>query len=168
MAVSFINSLYSEFGSGIATEQSGIMLHSRGACFVVDPDHPNAIGPSKRPMNTIIPALAMRDGRCELAFGVMGASFQPMGHAHLITNLVDYGMDLQSAIDSPRVFYEGEATIVERGIPEAAIEGLIARGHRVTVRERPWGGAQAVAIDWQRGVLIGASDGRKDGCAAGY
>jgi gamma-glutamyltranspeptidase/glutathione hydrolase len=168
MAVSFINSLYSEFGSGIATEQSGIMLHSRGACFVVDPDHPNAIGPSKRPMNTIIPALAMRDGRCELAFGVMGASFQPMGHAHLITNLVDYGMDLQSAIDGPRVFYEGEATIVERGIPEAAIEGLIARGHRVTVRERPWGGAQAVAIDWQRGVLIGASDGRKDGCAAGY
>jgi gamma-glutamyltranspeptidase/glutathione hydrolase len=91
-----------------------------------------------------------------------------MGHAHLITNLVDYGMDLQSAIDGPRVFYEGEATIVERGIPEAAIEGLIARGHRVTVRERPWGGAQAVAIDWQRGVLIGASDGRKDGCAAGY
>lgn len=168
MAVSFINSLYSEFGSGIATEQSGIMLHNRGACFVVDPDHPNAIGPSKRPMNTIIPALAMRDGRCELAFGVMGASFQPMGHAHLISNLVDYGMDLQSAIDAPRVFYEGEATIVERGISAAAIEGLTARGHRVTVRERPWGGAQAVAIDWQRGVLLGASDGRKDGCAAGY
>ncbi len=168
MAVSFINSLYSEFGSGIATEQSGVMLHNRGACFVVDPDHPNAIGPSKRPMSTIIPALATRSGRCELAFGVMGASFQPMGHAHLITNLVDYGMDLQAAIDSPRVFYEGEATIVERGIPAAAIEGLIARGHRVTVRERPWGGAQAVAIDWQRGVLIGASDGRKDGCAVGY
>jgi gamma-glutamyltranspeptidase/glutathione hydrolase len=168
MAVSFINSLYSEFGSGIATENTGIMLHNRGACFAVDPDHPNAIGPSKRPMHTIIPALAMRDGRCELTFGVMGASFQPMGHAHLISNLVDYGMDLQAAIDAPRVFFEGEATVVERGISAAAIDELTTRGHQVTVRERPWGGAQAIAIDWQRGVLIGASDGRKDGCAVGY
>jgi gamma-glutamyltranspeptidase / glutathione hydrolase len=168
MAVSFINSLFSEFGSGIATEKSGIMLHNRGACFVVDPSHPNAIGPSKRPMNTIIPALGARDGRCELAFGVMGAHFQPMGHAHLITNLVDYAMDLQAAIDQPRVFYEGEDTIVERGISVATIDGLRQRGHRVAVRERPWGGAQAIAIDWQRGVLIGASDGRKDGCAIGY
>jgi gamma-glutamyltranspeptidase / glutathione hydrolase len=168
MAVSFINSLFSEFGSGIATEKSGIMLHNRGACFVVDPDHPNAIGPSKRPMNTIIPALGVRDGRCELAFGVMGAHFQPMGHAHLITNLIDYRMDLQAAIDQPRVFYEGEATIVERGVSAAAIDGLRHRGHKVAVRERPWGGAQAIAIEWQRGLLIGASDGRKDGCAIGY
>jgi gamma-glutamyltranspeptidase/glutathione hydrolase len=144
------------------------MLHSRGACFVVDPSHPNAIGPSKRPMNTIIPALGARDGRCELAFGVMGAHFQPMGHAHLISNLVDYPMDLQAAIDQPRVFYEGEDTIVERGISAATIDGLKQRGHRAEVRERPWGGAQAIAIDWQRGVLIGASDGRKDGCAMGY
>jgi gamma-glutamyltranspeptidase / glutathione hydrolase len=168
MAVSFINSLFSGFGSGIATEKSGIMLHNRGACFAVDPDHPNAIGPSKRPMNTIIPALGVRDGRCELAFGVMGAHFQPMGHAHLITNLTDYRMDLQTAIDQPRVFYEADATIVERGISAAAIDGLKRRGHKVAVRERPWGGAQAIAIDWQRGLLIGASDGRKDGCAIGF
>jgi gamma-glutamyltranspeptidase / glutathione hydrolase len=168
MAVSFINSLFSEFGAGIATEKSGIMLHSRGACFVVDPDHPNAIGPSKRPMHTIIPAFGTRDGRCELSFGVMGAHFQPMGHAHFITNLIDYGMDLQAAIDQPRVFYEGETTIVERGILAAAVDGLRQRGHQVAVRERPWGGAQAIAIDWERGVLIGASDGRKDGCAMGY
>jgi gamma-glutamyltranspeptidase / glutathione hydrolase len=110
----------------------------------------------------------MRDGRCELAFGVMGANFQPMGHAQVITNLVDYGMDLQAAIDAPRVFFEGEDTVVERGVRAAAVEGLTARGHQVTVRERPWGGAQAIAIDWQRGILIGASDGRKDGCAVGY
>ncbi len=168
MAVSFINSLFSEFGSGIATEKTGIMLHNRGACFAVDPDHPNAIGPSKRPMHNIIPALGVRDGRCELAFGVMGAHFQPMGHAHLVTNLIDYRMDLQAAIDQPRVFYEGEATIVEWGISAAAIDGLRQRGHKVAVRERPWGGAQAIAIDWQRGLLIGASDGRKDGCAIGY
>jgi gamma-glutamyltranspeptidase/glutathione hydrolase len=168
MAVSFINSLYSEFGSGIATENTGIMLNNRGACFVVDPEHPNAIGPSKRPMHTIIPALGMRDGRCELAFGIMGASFQSMGHAHVIANLVDYRMDLQAAIDAPRVFYEGEASVVERGVSAATIDGLTARGHQVRVRERPWGGGQAIAIDWQRGVLIGASDGRKDGCAMGY
>jgi gamma-glutamyltranspeptidase/glutathione hydrolase len=168
MAVSFINSLYSEFGSKIVAEKSGILLHSRGACFTVDPAHPNAIGPSKRPMNTIIPALAVRDGRCDLAFGVMGAHYQPMGHAHVITNLVDYQMNLQAAIDSPRVFFEGEATVVERGFAAATIEGLQQRGHQVTVRPRPWGGAQAVAIDWQRGVLIGASDARKDGCALGY
>ena len=167
-AVSFINSLYGEFGCGIATEHTGIMLHSRGACFVVDPAHPNAIGPSKRPMHTIIPALGMRNGCCDLAFGVMGGSFQPMGHAHVITNLVDFGMDLQEAIDAPRVFFEGGTTILERGVPEASIAGLRARGHEVTVRDRPWGGGQAIAIDWRRGVLIGASDARKDGCALGY
>jgi gamma-glutamyltranspeptidase/glutathione hydrolase len=91
-----------------------------------------------------------------------------MGHAHFITNLIDYGMDVQAAIDSPRVFFEGEVTLVERGISPAAIEGLRQRGHEVAVRDRPWGGAQAIAIDWQRGVLIGGSDPRKDGCAIGY
>ena len=168
MAVSLINSLFSEFGSRIATEKTGIMLHNRGAGFVVDPSHPNAIGPSKRPMHTIIPALGIRDGRCELAFGVMGMHYQPMGHTHVVTNLVDYRMDVQAAIDSPRVFYEDEVTIVERGISAATIEGLRQRGHQVIVRERPWGGAQSIAIDWRRGVLVGASDGRKDGCAIGY
>jgi gamma-glutamyltranspeptidase/glutathione hydrolase len=168
MAVSIINSLYSAFGCGIATEKTGIMLHNRGACFVVDPQHPNAIGPSKRPMHTIIPALGMRDGRCELSFGVMGAHFQPMGHAHFVTNLVDFGMDVQAAIDFPRVFFEGEATVVERGVSSQAIEGLRQRGHKVAVRPLPLGGAQAIAIDWRRGVLIGGSDPRKDGCALGY
>jgi len=168
MAVSIINSLYSMFGSGIATEKTGIILHNRGACFTVDADQPNAIGPSKRPMNTIIPALAMRDGRCEISFGVMGAHFQPMGHAHVVTNLVDFGMDVQAAIDSPRVFFEGDVTVVERGISPEAIAGLNARGHHVEVRPHPMGGGQAIAIDWQRGVLIGGSDPRKDGCAIGY
>ena len=163
MAVSFINSLYSEFGSRIATEKTGIMLHSRGACFVTDPDHPNVIGPSKRPMNTIIPALGMRDGRCDLAFGVMGADYQPMGHAHVVSNLLDYGMDLQAAIDLPRVFYEGEETVVERGIPAETIAGLRARGHTVRVRERPWGGGQAIAIDWQRQIVqVVRTHGRAD------
>jgi gamma-glutamyltranspeptidase / glutathione hydrolase len=168
MTVSLINTLYSYFGVGICTEQSGIMLTNRGACFVVDPDHPNTFGPRKRPMHTIIPALAFRDGRCETAFGVMGAQYQPMGHAQLVTNLVDYGMDVQAAIDAPRAFFVGEETVVERGLPQATRDGLTARGHDVTVAQVPWGGAQAIRIDATRGVLIGGSDPRKDGCALGY
>jgi gamma-glutamyltranspeptidase/glutathione hydrolase len=168
MAVSLINSLFSHFGVGICTERTGIMLHNRGACFVLDPAHPNCIGPNKRPMHTIIPAMAMRDGRCHMPFGVMGAHYQPMGHAQLITNIVDYRMDVQAAIDAPRAFFVGPASVVERGMPEATIAGLEQRGHDVVVSPQPWGGAQAVQIDWERGVLMGGSDPRKDGCALGY
>jgi gamma-glutamyltranspeptidase / glutathione hydrolase len=168
MAVSLINTLYSHFGVGICTEQTGIMFTNRGACFVVDPDHPNAFGPSKRPMHTIIPALAFRGGHCELSFGVMGAHYQPMGHAQIVTNIVDYAMDVQAAIDAPRAFFVGGTSVVERGLPGASVEGLRARGHEVALASSPWGGAQAIRIDWQRGVLIGGSDPRKDGCALGY
>jgi gamma-glutamyltranspeptidase/glutathione hydrolase len=167
-AVSFINSLFGGFGVGIATERTGIMLQNRGACFVVEPGHPNCVGPSKRPMHTIIPALGMRDGRCDLSFGVMGGSYQAMGHAWFISNLIDCGMDVQAAIDHPRLFFEGEQTVIERGVGPDAVAGLRDRGHDVTVRPVPLGGGQAIAIDWQRGVLIGGSDARKDGCALGY
>ena len=102
-------------------------------------------------MHTIIPALAMRNGRCEMPFGVMGADYQPMGHTHVITNMVDYGMDVQAAIDAPRMFYEGENTEVERGVPAATVAGLKARGHDVVLRPAPWGGGQAIVIDWERG-----------------
>jgi len=168
MAVSLINSLFSSFGAGICTEATGIMLHNRGACFVRDAGHPNRIGPGKRPMHTIIPGMAMRDGRCAMPFGIMGAHYQPMGHAQVITNVVDYGMDVQAAIDGPRAFCVDAASVVERGVPPATIAGLEQRGHEVVVAPRPWGGGQAIAIDWERGVLIGGSDPRKDGCALGY
>src|SRR5262245_53587337 len=168
MAVSLINSLFSSFGSGLCTEKTGIMLHNRGACFALDAGHPNGIGPGKRPMHTIIPGMAMRDGRCAMPFGVMGAHYQPMGHAQVITNMVDYGMDVQAAIDGPRAFCVDAASVVERGVPPATIAGLEQRGHDVVVAPRPWGGGQAIAIDWERGVLIGGSDPRKDGCALGY
>jgi len=168
MAVSLINTLYSHFGVGVCTEQSGIMLTNRGACFVVDPDHPNAFGADKRPLHTIIPGLAFRDGRCDMAFGVMGAHYQPMGHVQIVTNMVDHGMDVQAAIDAPRAFFAGEETVIERGVPAATAEGLKARGHRVVLAAAPWGGAQAIRIDWQRGVLVGGSDPRKDGCALGF
>ncbi|HEY1544009.1 MAG TPA: gamma-glutamyltransferase family protein [Xanthobacteraceae bacterium] len=167
-AVTIINSLFATFGVGIATEKTGIMLHNRGHGFIVDPAHPNSFGPSKRPMHTIIPALGLRDGRCDLAFGVMGGHYQAVGHAHFVSNLVDYGMDLQSALESPRVFFLGEKTEVERGVPPASVEGLKARGHDVITRPSPLGGGQSIRIDWERGVLIGASDHRKDGLAIGY
>jgi gamma-glutamyltranspeptidase/glutathione hydrolase len=168
MAVSFINSLYSSFGLGICTEKTGIMLNNRGSCFTLEADHPNAFGPNKRPMHTIIPALAMHGGRCDMSFGVMGAHYQPMGHVQIVNNMIDYGMDVQQAIDAPRFFFEGEQTIVEQGTPTATIEGLKARGHDVVFAPTPWGGAQTIKIDWDRGVLIAGSDPRKDGCALGY
>jgi gamma-glutamyltranspeptidase / glutathione hydrolase len=167
-AVSFINSLYSSFGVGVCTEKTGIMLTNRGACFTLQPDHPNTFGPGKRPLHTIIPALAMRGGRCDMSFGVMGADYQPMGHAQILLNMLDYGMGVQEAIDAPRFFFSGEASVVEHGAPAATIEGLKARGHKVAMAPTPWGGAQIIKIDWERGVLVGGSDPRKDGCALGY
>ncbi|HEX2216123.1 MAG TPA: gamma-glutamyltransferase, partial [Xanthobacteraceae bacterium] len=168
MAVSLINSLYGAFGVGVCTEKTGIMLQNRGACFVVEPGHPNCVGPRKRPMHTIIPALGMRDGRCELSFGVMGGSYQAMGHAWFISNLIDYGMDVQAAIDLARLFFEGQQTVVERGVSATTTAGLKSRGHDVAVRAMPLGGGQAIGIDWRRGVLTGGSDPRKDGCAVGF
>jgi gamma-glutamyltranspeptidase/glutathione hydrolase len=168
MAVSLINSLSGAFGVAIATEKTGILLQNRGTYFVLDPAHPNAIGPSKRSMHTIIPALAVRSGRCTLSFGVMGGAYQPMGHAQVVTNLVDYGLDVQAAIDVPRAFFEGDKTMIERGLPAVTVAGLKDRGHDLAIRPVPYGGGQAIAIDWDRGVLVGGSDFRKDGMALGY
>jgi len=168
MAVSLINSLYEPFGVGIATVRSGVLLQNRGACFVVDPGHPNSIGPGKRPLHTIIPSLGMRQGRCELCFGVMGGAFQVMGHAHVVSNMIDFGMDVQQAIDVPRAFFDEAAVQVERGVPAATLQGLRERGHAVAVRDLPLGGGQVIQVDWDRGVLIGGSDARKDGLALGY
>jgi gamma-glutamyltranspeptidase/glutathione hydrolase len=168
MAVSMINSLSGAFGCGIATEKSGVLLQNRGTYFTLDPASPNAIGAGKRSLHTIIPAMALRAGRCALSFGVMGGSYQPMGHAQVITNMVDYRMDIQAAIDVPRLFFESDRTLIERGVPATTIDGLKSRGHDIAVRPVPYGGGQGIAIDWERGVLIGGSDFRKDGLALGY
>jgi gamma-glutamyltranspeptidase / glutathione hydrolase len=168
MAVSFINTLYSHFGSGICTEKTGILLTNRGACFTLEADHPNTFGSGKRPLHTVIPALTMRQGRCDMSFGVMGAHYQPMGHVQIVNNMLDYGMDVQQAIDAPRFFFEGEQTVVEHGTSAGTIAGLKARGHDVVFATAPWGGAQTIKIDWDRGVLIAGSEPRKDGCALGY
>jgi gamma-glutamyltranspeptidase/glutathione hydrolase len=168
MAVSFINSLYADFGSGIATAKTGVVFHNRGTGFVLDPKHPNCIAPRKRPMHTLVPAMAMRDKRLHMAFGVMGAAFQPIGHAYIMTNLLDYGMDAQEAIDCPRAFFEADELVIEEGLPKETVEGLRGLGHTIRVRHMPWGGAQIVMLDPTSGTLIGASDARKDGLALGY
>ena len=167
-AISLINSLFSSFGSAICTAKTGVMFNNRGSGFLLSPGHPNTLGPSKRPMHTIIPALAMRGGRCDTTFGVMGAHYQPMGHVQMVLNLFDFGMDVQQAIDAPRAFFEGDWTVIERGMPAATVEGLKTRGHNIMIAPSPWGGAQAIRVDWDRGVLIGGSEPRKDGCALGY
>ena len=122
----------------------------------------------KRPMHTIMPGMATRDGKAVMPFGVMGGGYRPFGHVHLLTNLLDFGMDPQAALDAPRAFHDAGVPEVERGIPVASIEGLRQRGHRVETAKEPHGGGQAIWIDWHRGSLTGASDPRKDGCALGY
>ncbi len=170
-AVSLINSVFSSFGSGQVAPRSGVVLHNRGQGFVIAPGHPSCIAPGKRPMHTIIPGMLMKNGRTQMPFGVMGGHYQACGHAHLLTNLIDYRMDLQDAIDFPRAFpdvSDADGVIeIERGVAAETRAGLERRGHRLfTVG--PIGGAQAIWIDWEQGVLRGASEPRKDGQAIGY
>jgi gamma-glutamyltranspeptidase/glutathione hydrolase len=168
-AVSFINSLFQSFGSGICGPKSGVLLHNRGISFRVQPGHPNAIGPRKRPMHTIIPAMALKGGQAAVSFGVMGGAFQPMGHVHVFSNLAEHGMDPQEAIDHPRLFWGDDGVLeAESGVPESVRRGLAAKGHRVRDAELPHGGAQMIVIDRQSGFLIGGSDPRKDGVAIGW
>ena len=168
-AVSFINSIYSGFGARVVTPESGIALQNRGACFSLVEGHPNEIGPSKRPMHTIIPGMAMKDGRPSIAFGVMGGAYQPMGHAFVLSNMLDHGMDPQASIDQPRLFWgEDHVLEAETGIEPAVRAELEARGHSVRDAFAPLGGSQIIAIDHASGFLIGGSDPRKDGCAAGW
>lgn len=167
-AVSFINSLYFGFGSGICSPASGVMFQNRGAGFVLEEGHPNRLEGGKRPLHTIIPGMLIQDGKPVMPFGVMGGAYQPVGHAHVLENMIDHGMDVQEAIDCPRAFHVSGKLEVEEGVPEATRAGLAARGHEVGDAFMPWGGGQAVMIDWKNDALIGGSDPRKDGCAIGY
>lgn len=167
MAVSLIYSIFHGFGSGIASEKFGILLQNRGAGFTLEEGHPNELGPGKRPMHTIIPAMLQQDGEVIMPFGVMGGGYQPAGHARLVSNLLDFGMDLQTAIDAPRSFADGGVLKVERGYAAPVHQALADLGHDVVVPDTPLGGAQAIRIH-ASGVLEGASDPRKDGCALGY
>lgn len=167
-ACSFINSTFESFGSGILAPGTGVFLQNRGLGFSLRRGHPNCIAPHKRPMHTIIPAMATEGDRALMPFGVMGGHYQPMGQSWFLTNLRQYGLDIQESLDLRRAFVHDGLTELERGFPQATIDGLIARGHRLGAPERPHGGGQAIFIDHARGVLIGGSDPRKDGCALGY
>lgn len=172
-AISFINSIFQVFGSGIATPQSGILLQNRGKSFNLIDGHPNCIGPRKQPLHTLIPAIVAKDDRVVMPFGVSGGNYQAMGQLHMVGNVFDFGMNLQEAVDYPRVFTppfdpSGNQFKLEDGVAESTVEALRAMGHNVIGSAGPMGSTQAVFINWDNGVLTGAADPRKDGSAIGY
>jgi gamma-glutamyltranspeptidase/glutathione hydrolase len=168
--VSFINSLYGLFGSGVGVGDTGILLHNRGALFSLDPAHPNHVEPHKRPYHTLVPAFAMRDGRPWLAFGVMGGDMQPQGHVQVLVNLIDFGMNAQAAGDVARChhFQAPNVVAVEAGFAPDVLQNLTARGHRLARAPGVYGGYQAIQVDPASGAYAAASDPRKDGQAVGY
>ena len=165
--VSFINSLFNGFGSGVVVPGTGLLLQDRGALFSLDPEHPNRIEGRKRPYHTIIPAMAFKDGKPWLSFGVMGGDLQPQGHVQVLLNMIEFGMNVQEAGEAPRASHGGGGVALENGIDSRVWAELERMGH--TVRESgPMGGYQAIQIDWERGVLFGGTDPRKDGTVAAW
>ncbi|MDC0737936.1 gamma-glutamyltransferase [Cognatishimia sp. SS12] len=167
MMVSLIYSIFNGFGSGIASEDYGILLHNRGAGFSLTPGHPNEYGPGRRPLHTIIPGMLAKDGAPIMPFGVMGGQYQAAGHARLLSNMLDFDMSPQAAIDAPRAFAEKGQLKLERGFAPDVAQALADLGHDIVVPDPPIGGAQAI-LRHDSGVLEGGSDPRKDGCALGY
>jgi gamma-glutamyltranspeptidase/glutathione hydrolase len=168
MTVSLIYSVFHSFGSGIASDKFGVLFQNRGAGFTLEESHANELGGGKRPMHTIIPGMLREGGKVIMPFGVMGGAYQPNGHARFVSNRVDFGMHPQQAIDAPRCFSDGGSLKIERGYSSKVRQELAEMGHKITVPDTPIGGAQAIFIDHENGVLHGASDHRKDGIALGY
>ncbi len=167
--VSFINSIFAGFGSGLVAGDTGILLQNRGAGFSLDPAHANCIAPHKRTLHTIIPGLIAQDGVPLVSFGVMGGQMQAQGHLQFVSNLVDFNMDVQSALDAPRFRVMDDSQVVlETGIPMSSQAALAGRGHHVTPRTTFFGGGQAIFVHPTYGTLIAGSDPRRDGCAVGY
>jgi gamma-glutamyltranspeptidase/glutathione hydrolase len=167
-AMSFINSTFFPFGSGLVSPTTGVALQNRGAGFRLEPGHPNCIAGGKRPLHTITPGMLSKDGRAVMSYGVMGGQYQPVGQTQVVTNVVDYGMDPQEALDMPRTFHFDEECQLERGVSAEVEAGLQAKGHKTLRFDSAHGGGQAIRIDWEKGTLCGGSDPRKDGIALGY
>lgn len=179
--VSLIQSVASSFGSGMVPDGLGFVLHNRGASYTLEEGHYNSYAPRKRPFHTIIPAFMTRDGQPILSFGVMGGAFQPLGHVQIVTNMVDFGMNIQEAGDAPRIDHTGSSMptgsraaadggqiLLESGHSYETIRELMKMGHKVGYSLGLYGGYQAIRYDPQRQVYYGASESRKDGQAAGY
>jgi len=166
--VSFINSIFGTFGSGVVVPGTGITLQNRGSSFSLDPEHPNRIEPGKRPFHTLIPGLCRFADDDWAAFGVMGGYMQPQGHLQVLSNLLDYGMPLQAALDAPRWRYREDGSLaVEDRFPDGLLPKLARRGHEVVVRPPgDFGGGQITRLDGD--VLSGATEPRKDGTASGF
>lgn len=182
-ACSLINSLYMGFGSGLVVPGTGVVLQNRAALFSLDPTHPNALAPRKRPYHTIIPGMTTRNGELHMAFGVMGGFMQPQGHVQVLVNLLDLGMSPQQALDMPRWMLHaqgggmgaqepGGLLLVEEGWSFATLAELARRGHRLAPVDgfgrSVFGGGQIIMRDPDSGALVAGSDPRKDGCAVGY
>ena len=180
--VSLIQSNYRGMGSGIVVPGLGFMFQDRGELFSMEPDHANVYAPGKRPFHTIIPGFVMRDGKPWEAFGVMGGGMQPQGHVQVLTNQIDFGLNVQEAGDASRWQHEGDNeptgekmtsggyVEVESGIPYEIVRELEKRGHDVRFDVGGYGGYQAIKVEMHDGqrVYVGASESRKDGQAAGY
>ena len=168
-AVSFINSICHAFGSGICSENSGILFQNRGVNFRLEENHPNCIDSNKRPLHTIIPGLLTnKSNETIMSYGVMGGQYQPIGQAHVLQNIYDFGMSMQEAIDAPRTFALNSKLKVENSFSDNFVENLSKLGHDIEIVEGGIGGGQGIMIDRKEGVLIGGSDPRKDGLAIGY
>lgn len=178
---SLIQSNYYGFGSKVTPGDLGFALQNRGALFSLADDHLNRLEPHKRPFHTIIPAMVTKNEKPWLCFGVMGGDMQPQGHVQILCNLIDFQMNVQAAGDAPRVRHvgsqqptgkamEGSGVVnVESAVSDAAIRGLLSRGHKIArVAGGGYGGYQAIRIDWESGTLHGATESRKDGVAVGY
>jgi gamma-glutamyltranspeptidase / glutathione hydrolase len=181
MMVALIQSNYTGFGSGYVVPELGFGIQDRGALFALKAGHPNVLAPGKRPFHTIIPAFLSKDGTPLMAFGVMGGDMQPQGHVQILVNLLDLGMDLQEAGDAPRYYHtdsseptgtmmtDGGVLNLEPGVPKLIRDELAKRGHKVSdTSPGAYGGYQAIWRDPKTGVFFGATESRKDGCAAGY
>ena len=180
MMVSFIQSNYIGMGSGLVPDGLGFVFQDRGALFTLDADHPNAYAPGKRPFHTIIPAFVMKDGVPFMSFGVMGGAMQPQGHVQILSNMIDFGMNVQEAGDAARyrhvgssqptgeVMTDGGTLQLESGVEADVISELRRRGHRVRVTKGGFGGYQAIVWNARHGVYHGASEMRKDGQVVGY
>jgi gamma-glutamyltranspeptidase/glutathione hydrolase len=167
--ISLIQSLFDDFGSGIVAGDTGVLLQNRGSLFNLKSGHPDEIAPHKRPMHTLVPAMVMKDGKPWLSFGVMGGDMQPQGHAQVLVNLIDFGMNVQEAGEASRIRHAGANVLVDSVISADVRAALAERGHHVvTASGSSFGGFQGIMVDPRTHVLMGGSDPRKDGLAIGF